>query len=422
MPFRDVFNAVFFVSLGMLVNLGHVASIAGLVLVATLATLAMKSVVAALGVRLAGWPAALSLNAGVGLCTISEFGYVFGGEAARTGLLSNNLFQTVVGVIVGTMMLGTLLLPAAGRVSTAVLRRIHAGPEESPSAEEGPSDHMIVVGYGTHGTNLAQVLRDLDLPYAVIEYDDALATEARRDASHVVVGDATRLSILQRAGLERARALAVTLSDVQAAVRTVAQARNSCPDLFILARVAFLDRLDDLKEAGADLVVPEDYEASIEIIAHAFKHLGVSDHVIEAQVGALRAGRYAMLRGRATDRAAMAEFLRALELSVIETYFLGEGSPVCGRSLADSRLRAATGVTVLAVVRQGEAAPNPTPDYTLLAGDTLVLLGAHAQLARARALLEGMDGEAPKSPPEEDEEIVPSSSVEAQRQPEPQEG
>jgi CPA2 family monovalent cation:H+ antiporter-2 len=277
---------------------------------------------------------------------------------------------------------------------------------------------MIVVGYGTHGSNLGHVLGKMDLPYAVVEQDEAVAAEARQTTPFDVVGDATRLPILERAGLERARALAVTVGDAQSAMRVVAQARSAFPDLFILARVAFLDRLDDLKAAGADLVVPEDYEASIEIIAHAFKHLGLSDHVVEAQVGALRAGRYAMLRGRATDRVALAEFLRALEMSVIETYYLGDSSPACGQSLAGLRLRAATGVTVLAVVHEGEATPSPPPEYRMRAGDTLVLLGAHAQLAQARNLLDGTLDAEPSASPTDNVDVATQQDADAEEAPE----
>ena len=215
-----------------------------------------------------------------------------------------------------------------------------------------------------------------------------LVQRARENEVEVVVGDAARMPILDHAGITQAHALVVAINDPVATARIVSQARAARPDLFILARTHFVEEIDALQRAGATRVIPEDFEASIESAAQVLKEMGIPDNVIEAQVNAIRAGNYAMLRGRATDRAAQAELVAALQMTATRTHYIGETSPALGKTIAEINLRALTGVTIIAIVRNGKPHTNPASDFALQSGDVLVLVGAHVQLESAKALLE----------------------------------
>ncbi len=386
-PFRDLFNAIFFISVGMLVNLETVGANAGLIVALAIGAIVLKTFVTGVSVRLPGWPARIALHVGLGLCTISEFGFVLGQEAARHGLLPPSAFDMLVAVAVGSMLLGAGLVPYASRLSFWLVR----GDGDRPPEEGGPTrlrEHVIVVGAGLNGRNLAQVLRSTGIPHCVTELNPTLAAGMRAEGSTTIVGDATRWPILQHAGIRHARALVVCIHDVPATRRIVLQARQARPELYILARTRFITELEPLYRLGARQVIPEEFETSIEIFAHVLKEFGVPDNVINQQVTLVRAGRYGMLRRLPITSELRGEWVRMLEAAVTQTYLILEGSPAAGHTIRELDLRRATGATILAITRAGKAETNPTADFRLAAGDVLVLVGAHAQLDGARRLLD----------------------------------
>jgi CPA2 family monovalent cation:H+ antiporter-2 len=394
-PFRDVFNALFFVSMGMLVDLPAVLRQPGMVVLAVAGTLLVKAVVASAGAALAGWPMRVAIQAGLGLCTASEFGYILGREAERLELISGEAFTLLTAVIVGTMIAGALLVPVSDRVALAA-GRWREGParrkvDGAPAG--GQRQHVIIVGYGLNGHNLASVLSATKIDYSVVEMNRALADEAREGGGRVIVGDATQRAILDHAGLAEARALVVAINDQRATRRIVAQARAARPDLFILARTRYTSELEELYRLGARQVIPEEFETSIEIFAHLLKHLGIPDNVVEAQVAMVRAGRYGMLRGRAAA-ASPADLAGLLEATATQTFLVEATSPASGRTIRELDLRARTGATIIAVVRGGHPTANPPAGFRIEAGDILVLVGAHREVDQAKANLGPGAGEA----------------------------
>ena len=389
-PFRDVFNAVFFLSIGMLVDLGslreHAAALAGAVVLTVLA----KALIAGGSVVLAGWPLRVAAVVGVGLCSLSEFGYVLAREADRLDLLPDGLLPLVVAWIVGAMILNALLLPWANQTAAALDRLWKPSASPAPGGvppDAAPAGHVIIVGFGLNGRNLAQALRAVGSPFTVIEMNRGLAQQAREVGGHALVGDAARLAILEEAGLAHARALVVCAGDQDAARRIVAQARSARPDVYILARTRFVAELDRLYRLGASFVIPEEFETSIELFAHLLKEFGIPQNVIEQQITMARAGRYGMLRGRALDSGLQHEWARLLEAAVTQTFQIEPGSAGCDGTIRALNLRARTGATIVSVTRHGKAYPNPSPDLALETADVLVLVGTHRQLMEAKRAL-----------------------------------
>lgn len=394
-PFREASNALFFVAIGMLADLRIFAQHGVALSVAIGATVVLKTILGSAAVLLAGWPLRLAVTAGLGLCTISEFGYVLMKEAGRLQIISPDFLPVFITWAVGTMVLGAVLVPTAAPLSAIAVRRFdHAAAARAPLAgrrvQPGRpfASHVIVVGYGINGRNLARVLNATRIPFVVIEFNRANARTAREDGSPVIVGDAARMEILTRGGLSTARAVVVSIADRDATRRIVAQVHRAQPDVYILARTRYVAEIETLHRLGARQVIPEEFETSIEIFAHVLREFAVPDNVIDQQITLVRAGHYGMLRGRPTDRDLRAEWLQVLEAAVTQTYLLATDSAACGRTIRDIELRARTGVTIVAVTRHGQPIANPQPDFQLMAGDVLVLVGAHRQLDDARALLD----------------------------------
>jgi CPA2 family monovalent cation:H+ antiporter-2 len=400
LPFRDVFNALFFISLGMTVDLDEMTEHWLLVLLAIAATFVIKTIVTAASIRITGWPIRPALQSGLALCTVSEFGYVLALEASRYGFVDEQLFGILTGFAVGTMALGAPIVPASATLTSLFLRWTPGAPQEAKAASgedahERLRDHVIVIGYGINGKNLAAVFQRTNIPCCVLEMNPHLAEEARNDGARVIVGDAGSNAILDSAGLAHAKAVVVAINDAAATERIVAVARTARPDLYILARTRFFSEIDALYAKGANRVIPEDFETSIEILVHVLRQMNLPNNIINAQVEAIRSGRYGILRGKATDRAATQELMAALQRTATHTHYIAEDSPVNGQTVAGTDLRKRSGATIIAIVRGSDSNTNPPPDFTIRAGDLLVLVGSHAQIDAATAMLENRSEEPP---------------------------
>lgn len=392
-PFRDVFNAIFFVALGMLVDLEIFLSHFWLLLLAVVLTLVLKTVITSVATVIAGFPLRIAIITGISLCTVSEFAYVLLHQANEFGLLSEEWLSVVTIYTVGTMLIGTLLFPAGPKLAQAVERlRGSASVLPAPHASHHHGEfelenHVVIVGFGITGHNLVKLLKATNIPFVVIEMSPQLAREARQLGAPVIMGDAARTVILEHASLDKARVLVVAINDPQATEAIVAQARTHYPDIFILVRVRFLASVDALSAQGANLVIPADFETSIEIAAHVLKQFRIPANIINGQLASIRAGGYGLLRGMPTDRAFTEDLLRILEMTTTETYYLEAESPACGQTLAQLDLRARTGCNIIGVVRGGHPVAGLPSDFLLQSGDVLVLVGAHEQLDQARKAL-----------------------------------
>ncbi len=390
LPFRDVFNALFFVSLGMLFDPAVALAYALPLSAAIVATVVIKVSLCAIGVVAARWPLIISLQVGLGLCTVSEFGYVLVNESDKLGLVPSDLLDVFIVYALGTMMTGAMLIPVSQPIAALFTRFIRPDAQQLPvdnADRHSKKSDVVIVGYGINGKNLVRVLQSTKISHVVIEMNPSLAHDAQQEEAEVICGDGSRQSVLQLAGLATARALVVAINDPQATRRVVSQARSLRPDLYILARTHFDADIDELYALGAERVVSEDFETSIEIAAQVLKKMDVPDNVVTGQIAALRAGRYGILRAAPADDEMLDELAKFLQTTATRTHYLEKKSSACGKTIADVDLRAQSGVTIIAVVRNGKPTANPPADFQLDPGDVLVLVGSHKQLDDAERLL-----------------------------------
>lgn len=391
-PFRDVFNALFFISVGMLVNVDEVVDNAPIFAVSIGATIVLKTLLTAAATRASGWPWRISWRTGLGLCTVSEFAYVLLHQADDGGLVTPEFVQSFVVYLVGTMMAGALAFP----IGLAALDRLAASAEggagsaDDAHGDEVPlRDHVVIVGYGVTGSNLARVLQSTHIPFCVVELNQAAVREIQAGGAPVVIGDAARAGILIHAGVRRANALVVAINDLPATRRIVSMARAASPTLHIVVRTQYVAELEQLSRLGANVVVPADFEASVRIFSHVLEELGVPRNILAAQIAAVRAGGYGVFRGKSSSsQESLEDLIKVLQISATQTFFLPETSPACGQTLRELDLRNQTGALLIAVVRDRKPMTNPEAGFRLEANDVLVLVGAHAQLTEARKLLE----------------------------------
>jgi CPA2 family monovalent cation:H+ antiporter-2 len=391
-PLRTVFNAAFFVSVGMLLDLGFVLDHLPLVLGVAGVALLLKALITTGSVLALRYPVRIAAAAGLTLAQIGEFSFVLNIAGREAGLSFAGLGPTGEQAFIAAtvlLMLLTPLLTASGPKLGDALERLLTTirpPSEGDvavsangaSTEGGKlalEDHVIVAGYGPGGQRLAQVLQQTNIPLVVVELNPDLVSRAEAAGLSVVLGDASREHILEVAGVHHAKLCVVAISDRDATERVVRLAEYLNPTLEIVARARFLSDVDPLHAAGADVVVPEELETAVRLFATVLQSYRIPIDEIQQHVLEARAHDYELFRDELS--AAHRMVLEGLNEEGLHTRAVAvrTESRAAGKTLAELALRRDYGLTVLAVRRGDQTISNPAGDFQLQPGDRLVLVG-----------------------------------------------
>ena len=303
LPFRHSFNSLFFISIGMLLDLrillAHPMLVGGLVL----AIIGGKTLTAAGSAAVAGYSWRSSLLMGIALAQVGEFSFILAKAGKDAGLLSSESFQIFLAVSILTMLLAPFLIqssPPLARRAEAIQRLRHWLPAQPTDGPVAPHlrirDHAIIAGYGVNGRNLARVLRETEIPFVVAEMDGEVVRHEQQKGVPIYFGDVTHPQVLRRFGIQDAHALVLAISDPIATRRAVTVARQLNPAIHIIARTRYLREIEDLRATGADQVVPEEFETSIEIFSLVLQHYRMPSRVIAEKAERIRKEGYALLR------------------------------------------------------------------------------------------------------------------------------
>lgn len=391
-PFRDAFASLFFVSIGMLMDVRQVMAAPGLIAAVVGVVVLLKLLTAGLPLLLLGHSARVAVSTGFTLAQVGEFAFVLAHTGLGLGLLSAADYQVFLAASVITMLLTPVLRAVGGALASrldnekSLVPWAKRAPEPTDAAAE-LSNHVVIVGYGVNGTNLARALRSADLPYVILELNPETVRRARAEGEPIEFGDSTRQAILRRAGIARARVLVIAISDAAATRATLSLAREENAHALIVVRTRYVSEVEELKNLGADDVVPEEFETSIEIFSRVLHHFDVPRNLVLDLSTHVREGMYAMLRAPNAPAPAGGE---GEDLSGVPTEALcvRKGSEAAGKTLRDLDLRARTGASIIALRRSGALLPNPSPDEAIAAGDVVVLIGAREQLDAALLLFD----------------------------------
>lgn len=388
LPLRDLFSGIFFTSVGMLVSpVGLARDLPGAVLSLALMVGIKGSVVFLIFWWLYG-SLRLGLILALGLAQIGEFSFILAEAGRGYGFLPEAARQTFLTVSILGMIATPFLIRAVHGAAYGLDELAGMGAVAEKGGEaDSVAGHVVIVGYGLNGRNLSRVLREVGIPYRVLDMNPGAVQRARGAGEPVFFGDGTRPEILRKAGIERARALVVAISDPVATVRIVSLARRLRPDLYTIVRTRYVAEIDRLYRLGADQVIPEEFETSVEIFARVLEEFRIPRNVISLQVDLIRKEHYGTLRGLRLEGKRLDELSKFLAGTTTDTFMVMEGSPAVGKTLDEIELRKRSGVTVIAAVRNGQSLLNPGADFRVEAGDVLVLVGSHKALDEAMQLL-----------------------------------
>ena len=399
-PFRDSFSSLFFVAIGMLIDIGYAASHGFIVLGVTTAILLGKVLAGAAAVRLTGFPIRLGVVTAMAVSQVGEFSFVMLREGAFRGMVSEGYYQVFLAAAVLTLAAAPAMVAAGPRVSRWFGRRVVPGEAEDPELEAPLDNHVIVCGYGENGRRLAALLRENNLPYVVIDVNSRAVRHARAAGEKIYFGDLSSTEILRAAGVARAKAVVFAVSDPVILPMAISHARLLNPEVHIIARVKRMASSTEMRQAGATDVIVEEIEAWMEIAVRVLRIFGMPRELLAQQLGELRAADYDMIRILPLPGQPLRHLWHLLPEVDLEMFIVMPGSRLAGMPLRDVDLRRRSGAVVVALVRDASAVYNPGPEVPLAEADQVVLMGSRRQLAEAHQLLsqiqeEGLPAGAP---------------------------
>jgi monovalent cation:H+ antiporter-2, CPA2 family len=389
MPFRDVFNSVFFISIGMLLSLGSLATNLWTVIGWFGALVLGKAIIVLAVTRLLGNSLRVAAMVGIGLAQVGEFSFILAKVGLGQGLLSEVDYQRFLAASILSMIATPFLIKVSPRAGYALQAKLSPGSPLEPRVEDlgetghGLGEHVVVVGYGMNGRNLTKVLHRVGIPYVVLELNAEVVRGARAEGVPIEYGDAGRKEVLSHIGVRLARILVVAISDPVSTRRTIALARELNPRLYIVVRTRYMAEVDELYQLGANQVIPEEFETSVEIFSRVLREYGVSRNVIHREVEEIRSEGYQMLRSASLPLAELDKIAEAFGSTASDTIFIGSDSPAIGKTLKELDLRNQTGASVTAAIRDGNTQINLGPEFRIEKDDILVLLGMAEQLEKA---------------------------------------
>lgn len=391
-PFRDFLSALFFTSIGMLLDPQFVIANPLLITTAVLVVIAVKVAAAYPAFR---WSPAMkrtSLRAAFAIAPIGEFSFLLAQAGKKTGLLQVSAEQTFVAVAVVTLAATPLLVT----LGSWLAERIHESvPDADSVGGDAPLErHIIIVGYGLNGQNVARVLVSTGIRHVVLEEDADRIREARAAESRAILADAGDPHALRLAAIDKAVAVIIAISDPDGTRRIVRFCRSLNANIHIIVRTRYIAEVERLRQLGADEVIPEEFETSLEIVTRTLRVLCIPQNIVANQLRLLRDEGYRMLRDPAV-RAGAANGLTSdgARLSALfaggtsQTYYVMPGTWSEGRTIPGLNLDEDE-VAVAALLRDGRAL-SPLPlEEPLQSGDTMLLVGPHENLTRAVARLD----------------------------------
>lgn len=387
-PLRDLLSSLFFVSIGMLLDPGFLARHAALVGSTTFLVLALKLAVAFGALRLGGVVPRTALRASLALATIGEFSFVLVRAAGPYRLLDADGVQVFVSAAVITLALAPFLVSSGPRIAVGLPERVEgSGGDDGLHGGGALKRHVVVVGAGLSGRNVARVMAETGIPYVLVDVDPERVALVRREGLRVIRADATAADGLRAAGIESALGAVLTIPDPDGIRRSVRLCRLLAPDARLIVRTRYVAQVEALRALGADEVIPEEFETSIEIVARVLNLFHLPGNIVSTQIRLLRDETYRRLRDpftRVTDGRRLSALVAA---GTTELFLVLPESAADGRTLGQLDL-AVEHVAVPALLRDGQPFAPPPLDLVVQAGDTLLLVGAHEDLARVTARLE----------------------------------
>jgi len=334
----------------------------------------------------------VALLVGFTICQVGEFSFLLLEIGDGYNLIPNEIYQLFLNVAILSMFVTPFLVRIAPG-TTHMLEKLPIpklfqeglyGSMPMDSGREVPelSDHVIIIGFGINGKNVARSSRVKGIPYVVVELNpDTIRTERKR-GELIMYGDATQEAVLKRAGIESAKVLVSVIYDPAATRRIIAVSRGLNKDIYIIARTRFISEMVPLHELGADEVIPEEFETSIEIFTRVLNRFNIPDHEIDQIVDEIRTDEYKFYRSIFSKKDQFSDYAKCIPGSEICVYNIGENSELIEKTLDEIDLKKNHDIDLLMIRRGDKTIMEPAGDTALKKGDRIILQGSPEKISK----------------------------------------
>lgn len=394
LPFREIFSSIFFISIGMLLDLNflidHIIAILGL----TLLVIIVKSIIATGAGFALKYPARTSLLAGLMLFQVGEFAFVLSKTGMEYNILNPVVYQYFLAVSIITMALTPLIISKSEYLVAEILhlplpkpikaiKDLIESPIESDHFNQKLEDHLIIIGFGINGQNIAKAAKSSKIPYVIVELNPDTVKLFQEKGEPILFGDAVHSHILQHCQVSKSRVIVIAISDPEATKKIIVEARTLAPTAYILVRSRFVKNIETYLLLGANEVIPEEFETSIQIFARVLNKYFIPIHTIQQYIDRIRADNYDFLRlEKPIFSTKYTSDLSSLHVAAINLE--DSSGKIAGKTLAQAELRQNFGINIVAIQINGSVNYDITPD-TILENGQIIYISGPAEKVRSFA-------------------------------------
>lgn len=380
-PLKEVFMSLFFISLGMLLDSHFLISHPLTVLHFTIIILLIKFIVIFALIYFIGYPTRLAFVVAVILSQIGEFSFILASSGLEANLISEEIFKGMIAASIITLLITPVIFQFVHPLSFKIPNITKKKFKEIESFSQSKlSHHVIIIGFGLNGKNLVQVLKETGINYIVIETNPLIFRKAKENNEKIVFGDASNKEVLQSAGIEGAKIVVFAISDPVAIKIGIKNAKQLSPDCFIIVRTLYVKDIDNLISLGADEVIPEEFETSIQIFSRVLKLYHIPQSVIYTQSNIIRNQSYGLLRDVKFIDQSFSQINQILAQGTIDIVYISKGNIYIGKTLKELDLRTRTGSTIISIVRNNDAINSPGSHFKIQDGDQIIIFGNHISI------------------------------------------
>lgn len=389
LPFREIFISFFFVSVGSLLNLNFFFNNLGVILLLVIGVILLKMLVVGLTVIALAYPPRTIFLTLFSLFQVGEFSLLLSGVGLEYDLIPQNIYQYFLAISILSMALTPFLMQAAPNFTYFLLKAPIPGPvrkrlenrkrkEATATATEKLilEDHLIIIGYGINGENISKAARNAEIPYVIVDTDPDAFNKAKQKNEPVVFGDASNPLILQHLHVHEARVVVIAISDPGATKKIIGNIRNYTQTAFIIVRTRYVREIEENLKLGADEVIPEEFETSIEIFTRVLKKYLVPYNEIQKFINNIRSADYEMLTTlKGKPHKPSLQHLHIPNKEIVTLMVENSNSQIVGKTIEESAIGREYRVTVLAIKRDTQYITEVNPQTRIEQGDLLYLFG-----------------------------------------------
>lgn len=388
-PFQALFISFFFISVGMLLDLQFVLQQPILILLLAVAILFIKTITGSLATIGLGLPIRTAVLVGIGISQIGEFSFVLAKVGSSFNLISEYYYQLFLSVSLFTLAISPLFTKVSSDIGNFISKlplpnKLKTGlkPQFQEKVEK-LQNHIIIIGFGVSGRNLARSSKLANIPYTILEMNPDTVTEQKKLGEPIHFGDALHPTVLEHVNIHEAKAVAILINDPLAARRIVKIVREINPAIYIIVRARYIQEMPLLSKLGADDIIPDEFGTSIEVFSRVLKQYYVPQNEIDQFINEIRSDGYEKFRDQNASTMELKLNLADME---VNSYRIHPDSPLLGKNLVESDLRKGYGMTVLLIRRGAEILANPHSDTIFVAGDIVVMISNKGSFSQLKEL------------------------------------